>query len=140
MANIYMPTPPPKVDKGSSGGSKNGALLGALAGAALAASSGGVAMIGAAGAGSSLGGLLGNAASPARQGSVTQPDVPPPVQAPDSGGVAKRMADIENSNLFNLQQAKAALQGMHQDLRKHYEPYIDEAMRAAMVQQKMGVA
>jgi hypothetical protein len=125
--------PKQRQSKGSSGGSGLGALAGAALGAGAAISSGGVslaatpAILGAAGTGDSLGGLLGGMASP--------PEAPS--QSFQQG--APRLSMVQLSTLSNdIMQSMQALQQMPVEIQQQYtEPLVQGYLNTKLAFQQM---
>lgn len=134
-----------QTSEASDSGSKWGSVLGALAAGAATVASGGAALpvvLGAAGAGASLGGLaggaIGNSAAEFGTRNVNQAVQTGQAGESDSTAIARRAAQKGQSELSALIQAENALSKVPPEVAKEYEEPIKQAR--AMAQQKYGVA
>jgi hypothetical protein len=138
MAQVMMPREEVRVNKGRKGGAGIGQQVGAGIGGVVGGIYGGPGgAIQGASTGAGLGGMVGGMISPARQGSVIQPQQTQGMQMAN-GAVDRRIQEIQSNPHFSLQQAKAALSQMPTDIQKEYAPTIDMALEASRRAQKAG--
>lgn len=137
MAQIIQPRQEGSIDRGRKGSSGMGQQAGAVIGGLAGISGGPVAAVQGAAGGASMGGMLGGMIDPGRQGSVQQPQQSQGIQM-QQGAIDRRLGEIQQNPHFALQQAKAALPQLPQELQQQYAPTIEMALEASRKAQAVG--
>ena len=138
MAQIRYPTQEVSVSRGSPGKAGMGQQIGAAIGGVAGAMTGSpVAAVQGAATGAGIGGMAGGMIDPGRQGSVQQPQQSQGIQM-QQGAIDRRLGEIQQNPHFALQQAKAALPQLPQELQQQYAPTIEMALEASRRAQAVG--